>query len=634
MSAVLNTILLYLISLSGFFLVRIFLYLRYDFSDLTTMETILSFLKGLQVDIITLNTFTGVFFLLLILPFKFATKRTYRRILSMLWFSVLAVMLILSAGDVIYYGYVGRHMTKEILTLVHDTGFLAGSAVTVYLPYTIVAIAFIILTGYIFWKVSSVTVTIPQKRWTKIILIFTTIVFLFFGARGKILRKPFGIADAFINGKLSSGNLAINGFYSFYRTSFSRKGGLKHRFMSDQRALKIVKNLIASERTIFCNQKFPLVRKYTVTSGSEKKTPNFIVILLESFSALYIDSFNEGAGGKLKVTPNFDYLANNGIKFTNFYANGIRSLDGITSILTGIIRPPGVDYLGSGLELSNLSYLPKLLKKKGYHSTMLQASWRRSLRVDSIARIAGFDEYYGAEDMNFPGPEIRHPLLGTWDRNMYDMIIKLLDHTKEPFFIFAFTAATHIPFISPGKKWEKYRHSEGQITGFLNTLYYADWAIGKFMKEAEKKKWFKNTIFFFVADHTFLLNNTPLKQYGIELHRRPLEFMRIPLIIYAPGRFYPEEVTSIHSQVDIFNTIIDLAGIKSPFASAGNSVFDQSHHFALNVNGYYYTMVTPDGFVSYDLKEILRRYGKFNLNYIKAYDQTIFHLIYLNKLYP
>ncbi len=266
----------------------------------------------------------------------------------------------------------------------------------------------------------------------------------------------------------------------------------------------------------------------------------------------------------------------------------------------------------------------------------MQASWRKSLRVDSISRFTGFDEYYGAEDMWCNGPEKGHPLLGTWDRCMYEFILKKLKEAKEPFFLFAFSAATHIPFYSPGKKWEKFPHSNGTVLGFLNTLYYADWAIEKFMESARKEKWFKNTIFFFVADHTFLLNDKPLHKFGIHPHRRPLEFLRIPLIIYAPGLLYPREVTDIYSQVDIYSTILDLIHEKGKFSAISNSIFDKSPRYAINLNGYYYTIVSNDGYLKFDTKNILGKSGNYKklLNEIEAYHQIMFNLIYSNKLFP
>ena len=335
----------------------------------------------------------------------------------------------------------------------------------------------------------------PENGVTRILWVFFVVIFLFLGARGTVFRKPFGIADAFINNKLATGNLAINGFYSFYRTAFSKKGTFKPYFMPYSKAEEILKEMIYSERTTYTSKKYILERRFTRYLKSDRIPlhPNIVVVLLESFSAEYIDSFNKGVGVKFGVTHNFDRLAHEGLRFTNFYANGIRSLDGITSILAGFVRPMGVDYLGNGLELTKISYLPRLLKREGYHNIMMQASWRRSLRVDSISRFTGFDEYFGAEDMWCKGSEKGHPILGIWDRCMYEFIIKKLDQTKQPFFLFAFSAATHIPFYSPGKQWEKYPHSNGSVTGFLNTLYYADWAIGRFIEEARERDWFKNT---------------------------------------------------------------------------------------------------------------------------------------------
>ncbi len=128
--------------------------------------------------------------------------------------------------------------------------------------------------------------------------------------------------------------------------------------------------------------------------------------MFESLSAGYVDSFSENDYG---VTPNFDYYANNGLKFTNFYANGQRSLTGITALLAGITQPHGMPPLGEGLELSKLSYLGKLAAQNGYDTLAIQSSNRGSFKVDAIMNLAGFKQYYGAEDIPKTGAEVGKP---------------------------------------------------------------------------------------------------------------------------------------------------------------------------------------------------------------------------------
>ncbi|MBI4746485.1 MAG: sulfatase-like hydrolase/transferase, partial [Deltaproteobacteria bacterium] len=108
-----------------------------------------------------------------------------------------------------------------------------------------------------------------------------------------------------------------------------------------------------------------------------------MLMLMESWSPFYIDSFGNNNFG---VTPNFDRLANNGLQFTNFYAVGQRSIEGIQASLTGVPLLIGLPNLGLGLEASNFPKIGNILREKGYETIFMQSSRRRSFRVDAIAR--------------------------------------------------------------------------------------------------------------------------------------------------------------------------------------------------------------------------------------------------------
>lgn len=226
--------------------------------------------------------------------------------------------------------------------------------------------------------------------------------------------------------------------------------------------------------------------------------------MIESLSAKYVD---ELAKNSFNVTPTLDKLAQEGQIFTNFYANGQRSQEGITSIYTGLTQPAGFENLGEGLELYNPSYLGDMANKNGYSTLAMQSSDRGSFRVDKLSSLAGFKQYYGAEDIKQTGEESGQPNYGAWDGNGFRLLSSKLKTMKEPFMGFFFTASTHSPYYSPGKKWEKYPHDTYSENGYLNTLNYVDDQIKEFMESSKKEPWFNRTIFIFTADHT---NHTKL----------------------------------------------------------------------------------------------------------------------------
>jgi phosphoglycerol transferase MdoB-like AlkP superfamily enzyme len=439
------------------------------------------------------------------------------------------------------------------------------------------------------------------------IVAILTILALFIGIRNSFAGKSFGSSDAYAVNKVSSGNLALNGFFTIYRTA---KVSSKHNLLKLDEALKITQDAMRTPNAPFTDKEIPLLRSY---AKNEKPKYNVVIVLLESFGAEHLDGLTHYK--ELGVTPYFKKLSNEGLKFTNFYSNGYRSIFGITSVFTGITIPSGFQYLGKGLELSNLSYLGKVAKENGYSTLSMQAANNRSYRVDAVSAVAGFDEYYGADDM--PNVEEcdegRAPMTGTYDFNMLDFYHKKLNNMKEPFLGFAFTDSTHSDFYLPSKKFERYPHDLKNYNGSLNAYIYADNAIERFMESVKKEPWFDRTIFIFTSDHGSgdALNPIAREYRPDDKPLASIEHFRIPLIIYAPKIFKHEEIRTLGSHNDIFPTIVDMLGWGANITTMGSSLFDKDIHerFAYFFAGNLIGLVTDEGYIKYNFKNIVEQVG-------------------------
>ncbi|WP_435523766.1 LTA synthase family protein [Chryseobacterium indoltheticum] len=74
---------------------------------------------------------------------------------------------------------------------------------------------------------------------------------------------------------------------------------------------------------------------------------------------------------------------------------------------------------------------------------------------------------------------------------------------------------------------------------------YTDYALGKFINDAKKKPWFKNTVFVIVADHC--ASSTGKWEINIAKHH-------IPAIIYNLNQ-KPEEINRLTSQIDLMPSL-------------------------------------------------------------------------------
>ena len=113
----------YLIIGIGIFLIArigIFLVHYQNFSSLSLSNVILAFLYGFRFDLASLLVFSGIPLLLMALPFHWCTSKWWHVTLSSIVFFVFVLEGTLLIGDVIYFGYVKRHLTNELLFLRKD----------------------------------------------------------------------------------------------------------------------------------------------------------------------------------------------------------------------------------------------------------------------------------------------------------------------------------------------------------------------------------------------------------------------------------------------------------------------------------------------------------------------------------
>ncbi|MBU0631316.1 LTA synthase family protein [bacterium] len=581
--------------------IRLSLYNFYktDFSDLSTSEFYASLLMGFRVDMISIFTFSSLFVLALL----FVRSTKARVAIGFIWAVVLNTIFVLSFSDVLYYYYIHRHMSNEIFNLGNDMDIIYDMAFGSMLPYTLGAIVLSILFLYSVTKIFTAKIENFISGKKLLITTFIVILVFFIGIRNNFAGKSFGSSDAYAVNKVSSGNLALNGFFTMYRTANSHA---KHNLMKLDEAIKITKEELSSPNTPFINKNYPLERHY---AKKEKPQYNVVIVLLESFGAEHLDGFTRYK--ELNITPYFKKLSQEGLKFTNFYSNGYRSIFGITSIFTGITIPLGFEYLGHGLELSNLSYLGKVAKENGYSTLAMQAANNRSYRVDAVSKLAGFDNYYGAQDM--PNVEDvdpgRAPLTGTYDYNMFAFYHKKLNEMKEPFLSFAFTDTTHSDYYLPSKKFERYPHDLKNYNGSLNAHIYTDDSIRRFIEGVKKEPWFDRTIFIFTSDHGSGDALNPIaREYRPDDKPLPsIEHFRIPLIIYAPKIFKPEVIKTLGSHNDIFPTIVDMLGWDANITTMGSSLFDHDikHRFAYFFAGDLIGLKTDEGYIKYNFKHVV-----------------------------
>ncbi|WP_232227100.1 MULTISPECIES: LTA synthase family protein [Flavobacterium] len=354
--------------------------------------------------------------------------------------------------------------------------------------------------------------------------------------------------------------LGLNSFYTITFALYSIKNegnsGKIYGKMNPEEAISRVKKYMNVSNSDFTDKELPLL--HNQYSDTLLKRPYNIVILLEeSLGAEYVGCL-EG----LKLTPEFDKLAKEGLLFTNLYSTGTRSVRGIEAVVTGFLPSPSESVVKLNNSQTNFYTIASLLKRKGYDTSFIYGGMNNFDNMGSFFNGNGFD--YLIDEDNFDSKKsIFHGTWGWCDEDVMKKANTYFSSLKtKPFVSLIFSSSNHEPFEYPEGRIKLYDKQKNTVN---NAMKYADYSIGKFFEMAKKEAYYKNTIFVIIADH-----NT--RTYG--KHLVPIHKFHIPALIIGPNFPKGEKYTKLCSQIDIQPTVLSKIGMNVSTPMPGRNLFE------------------------------------------------------------
>lgn len=335
-------------------------------------------------------------------------------------------------------------------------------------------------------------------------------------------------------------------------------------------------------------------------SGAQESapTPNVVIIFCDDLGYGDIGCF--GAEGY--ETPNIDRLAEEGVRFTQFYAAQPVCSASRVALLTGCY-PSRVGIQGAlgpsskiGIHDDEMT-IAEMLKQKGY-ATAIFGKWHLGHEPQFLPSRHGFDEYFGLPysndmwplhpDMQKLSPAVRKRRIGFPDLPLFDgeeIVIEAVtaDDQKQlttwytehavdfirrqkdkPFFLYVPHSMPHVPLYVSDKFAGKTKRGL-----FGDVIAEIDWSVGEIAEALENNGVAENTIVIFTSD------NGPWLSYGDHAGSTgPLREgkgtcweggVREPFLARWPGHIPAGSVCDIPAMtIDILPTLAHLVGAKLP----------------------------------------------------------------------
>ncbi|SRR5579884_3889605 len=302
--------------------------------------------------------------------------------------------------------------------------------------------------------------------------------------------------------------------------------------------------------------------------------PNVVLILADDLGFGDLHSY----GSKI-ATPNLDAMAEEGVRFQQFYSASSLCSPSRAALLTGryptrvgvpsVLTPqdPG------GLSLSEQT-LAQLLKRAGY-STACVGKWHLGTQPAYLPTSRGFDSYYGIPYSNDQLPSvlmqntsvIESPVnLTTLTQRYTQKAVDFIANSKNhSFFLYLAHTFPHIPLAaSPAFQ------GKSGMGLYADVVEELDWSVGQVMQALKSNGLDSNTLVLFTSDNGPWFLGSPGRLRG----RKGWTYdggYREPFIARFPGRIPAGRGRgrvshAVATTMDLVPTIAHLCGAPLPSA--------------------------------------------------------------------
>jgi choline-sulfatase len=350
-----------------------------------------------------------------------------------------------------------------------------------------------------------------------------------------------------------------------------------------------------------------------------QKQPNILFIMFDQMAAPALPCY----GHPIVKAPNISKLADEGVVFENAYCNSPLCAPSRSSMMAGQLVSNIGTYDNSSLFPEDIPTIVHYLRDNGYYTCL-----SGKMHFVGADQLHGFEDRLTTDiypgDYGWTPDWDNFERRPTWYHNMlsivqsgtcvtsnqidfdeevtYNSVRKINEFARSdderPFFLMSSFTHPHDPFACTKEYWDRYDHDEIDMPvvpqipyeeldphsqrlyhvsamgeydqtderirnsrhAYYSEISYVDDKVGSLLDALEKNGLKEDTIIVVTSDHGDMLG-----ERGMWYKMSYFEWAsRVPMIIWAPGRFSPGRVNQHVSLVDLLPTLTDISSNGKP----------------------------------------------------------------------
>lgn len=480
-------------------------------------------------------------------------KKKWGLIPLFILFSILILILVFSAGgEIVFWDEFNvRYNFIAVDYLIYTTEVINNIIESYNMPLIIGSVLLVVF--FVLFLIRKKIVLSQQQsyRFKKRTIVF--FIFMLLPTVGYFLvnnwYKNFS-QNNYVN------ELAGNGIYEFGSAFWNNEIDFNRFYATrnDTANFTILRKMTQTTNSTLGNDLLSVDRE--IKNDSPAKKWNVVYISVESLSGEYLKHF----GSTQNITPFLDSLIPYSLFFENFYASGTRTVRGLEALSLAIPPTPGQSIVRRK-DNGDMFTIGNVLKPKGYDVRYIYGG---NAFFDNMGKYFGGNGYQVLDKRDIPENLVNHTTAwGVDDEASFNFTLQQCDKSYNEgnlFFNHIMTVSNHRPYTYPDGRID-IPSSKQDFTGGVK---YTDFAINDFIKKAQKKPWFNNTIFVIVSDHcSRSAGKTDL----------PVNRYHIPCLIYAPQLIKPSIEKRLVSQIDLPPTVLGFLNQSYTSRFLGSDVF-------------------------------------------------------------